>query len=338
MWHHLALCLLASHGRVAKLQGRSAIRMVDTSVVDMFLQVMPEGVVDTPLVDTLLQAMPDGTDPTQLAGVGAGAGATALFLSQASRPQARMPQLFDGWFDGQIERQACAAVQAARRDGINKLEVSFPPVPNLEEVSFGTVLNQKFQVATANTLGLGAKNQYGQVKRDPVGFGNAVWARKLARGCGGGRPVILQNLDLSRARRAGQGVVEAPLARPPPLRKGDCVIAVNPIGRWPAVDALNSGATIMLNTAFSEGYDLGGPLGDYEQVYYLKRVSKGWVYRGYPGKWQAYLELPNGGVELLEEYRSKPALREVSERVRAESFGRYGLFNDRYAKGFGGRL
>ena len=63
-----------------------------------------------------------------------------------------------------------------------------------------------------------------------------------------------------------------------------------------------------------------------EQVYYLKRISKGWVFRQYPGPWQvleavhpphlsdssqALVEKPDGTVECVATYNKRPLLREV---------------------------
>jgi hypothetical protein len=43
-----------------------------------------------------------------------------------------MPKLYDGWFDEQISKQAATAVSKAIAAGITKIEVNFPPVPNVE--------------------------------------------------------------------------------------------------------------------------------------------------------------------------------------------------------------
>ena len=40
-------------------------------------------------------------------------------------------------------------------------------------------------------------------------------------------------------------------------------------------------------------------------------------------------------MELLQSYKTKPSLREVSELVRDTSFKKYAVFNDRW---MGGRL
>jgi hypothetical protein len=55
-----------------------------------------------------------------------------------------MPKLYDGWFNDQIAKQASTAVSKAIAAGKKNIEVNFPPVPNLDEVKFGTPLNQKF--------------------------------------------------------------------------------------------------------------------------------------------------------------------------------------------------
>lgn len=46
--------------------------------------------------------------------------------------------MYNGYFDEQIAKQASAAVSRAVGAGKRKIEVNFPPVPNLEEVRFGT--------------------------------------------------------------------------------------------------------------------------------------------------------------------------------------------------------
>ena len=45
------------------------------------------------------------------------------------------------------------------------------------------------------------------------------------------------------------------------------------------------------------------------------------------------LEKPDGTVEVLARYKTKPKLNEVSELVRTESFKRYAIGNDRWMSG-----
>lgn len=47
--------------------------------------------------------------------------------------------------------------------------------------------------------------------------------------------------------------------------------------------------------------------------YYLKRVSKGYVFRTSPKPWEGLLEKPGGGVEILGKYKDKPLLRDVAK-------------------------
>ena len=63
-----------------------------------------------------------------------------------------------------------------------------------------------------------------------------------------------------------------------------------------------------------------GIIHTYEEAYYVKRISKGWVFRSFPGPWEAYLEKPDGALELLKSYKKKPELKEVAALVREESF------------------
>ena len=105
-------------------------------------------------------------------------------------------------------------------------------------------------------------------------------------------------------------------------RDNECVLCVHPGGEqvWDRTASAHtnpSSTFVVLNNAYSTSYDLGNQRG-YEEVYYLKRISKGWVFRAYPGPWEAYLEKPDGTVELLESYKTKPSLRDVSSLVRDE--------------------
>jgi len=123
-------------------------------------------------------------------------------------------------------------------------------------------------------------------------------------------------------------------------RKGEAIIFVNPGGEemWGRfTNAHPADRAIMLNNAYSTTYGLGNKQG-YEEAYYLKRISKGWIFRCFPGPWEAYIEKPDGSVELLRSYKTKPMLSEVATYVREESFKRYAIFNDRFSKGFGERL
>ena len=56
-----------------------------------------------------------------------------------------MPKLYDGWFNDQVAKQASAAVGRAISAGKKKIEVNFPPVPNVEGMHAGAVLDLVFR-------------------------------------------------------------------------------------------------------------------------------------------------------------------------------------------------
>jgi hypothetical protein len=243
-------------------------------------------------------------------------------------------------------------VSKAVASGKKRIEVNFPPVPNVEEVKFGTPLNKKFGTAVV-AKDLSVKGGYkpgSEVSRNLISYANIYWAKQIAPSVAGfGRKcsaLTAEPMAFVELQSKGPLTVVGPLSKKgieavAPL--SSAVIAVNPGGEetWEQVrSACNCPASspfVVLNNAYSTTYDLGNKRG-YEEAYYLKRISKGWVFRAFPGPWQAYLERPDGSVELLQSYPAKPALNEVATLVRDESFRRFAINNDRYAKGFGGRL
>ena len=115
----------------------------------------------------------------------------------------------------------------------------------------------------------------------------------------------------------------------------DACIVVNPGGEetWEGLRrklTKNSKSPfVVLNNAYSTAYGLGNKKG-YEEAYYLKRITRGWVFRAFPGPWKTYLEKPDGSTELLRTDSKKPELRQIAEVVREESFKRYAIGNDRW--------
>ena len=53
-------------------------------------------------------------------------------------------EMYGGYFDEQIAKQARTAISRAVSAGKRNMEVQFPSVPNVEEAKFGTPLNKKF--------------------------------------------------------------------------------------------------------------------------------------------------------------------------------------------------
>lgn len=185
------------------------------------------------------------------------------------------------------------------------------------------------------------------VSRNLVAYSNIYWAKRLAGamkgGAIGGKPVgvltaeqvnfddINSMGDLSRS-----GKINTDKARKEG-RANEAIIAINPGGEetWDRLVSAHGQPNcpfVVMNNAYSTSYDLGNRRG-FEEVYYLKRISKGFVFRSFPGPWEALLEKPDGGVEVLKSYKTKPRLREVAELVREESFKRYAIGNDRWMSG-----
>jgi hypothetical protein len=276
-----------------------------------------------------------------------------------------MPRLYRCYFNGQVARQLVTATNAAIKSGKTKLHIQFPPVPNLDEVRFGTPLNQAFgrDIIASDLQVKGGYTPGSDLSRNLVAFANIFWAKQVTTAIGGG---IFGGIGSKAVNVYSSEQLNYPLIQGKgPIRKiatlssitrsdGDkkkanqpeAVICINPGGEetWDRLynacfGSSNKGKAtlVILNNAYSTSYDLGNARG-YEDVYYLKRISKGWIYRAYPGPWQAFIEKPDGSTELLKSYRVKPKLGEVAQMVRDESFARYAINNDRFAKGFGARL
>lgn len=162
-------------------------------------------------------------------------------------------------------------------------------------------MNQKFGT---NVIGKDLKVKGGykpgsNLSRQLVGFSNLYWAKKIASAVGGGilgkavTVLSAEQVTFNQVQSLGAMSTIGPLTMQATPGKG-AVICVNPGGEetWDRLyNALGSksGPFVILNNAYSTTYDLGNKRG-YEEAYYLKRVSKGWVYRSFPGPWQAYLE------------------------------------------------
>lgn len=67
------------------------------------------------------------------------------------------------------------------------VEVCFFPVPNIDEVQFGTSLNKAFGIEVANDLGMGEYKPGSTIRTYLVQYSNIYWAKKARgipeRGC-----------------------------------------------------------------------------------------------------------------------------------------------------------
>mmetsp|Transcript_16724 Transcript_16724/g.22115 ORF Transcript_16724/g.22115 Transcript_16724/m.22115 type:complete len:341 (+) Transcript_16724:155-1177(+) len=277
-----------------------------------------------------------------------GFGGGAKGSSKKSGGSNEMPKLYDAWFkkSGELERAVLSSTKACLAKN-QRVEVYFNPVPNLDEVKFGTPLNQAFGIEIANDLGAPEYKPGSLVKRYLLEFSQLYWAKKLADGLPGTVWILsFDGLKKDPITKPGKGKyiyfkTGQSFGKESTVKSGETIIVVNPgpTANWKkAIQEFPDQKLVFLNNLVSENYNLGGPLEEVEQAYYLKRISKGYVLRKYPSSWKSYLEDPEGKLEVMSSFDEKPQLREVSEEVRKESMNRYGIFNDRFAKGFGARL
>lgn len=266
------------------------------------------------------------------------------------------PKLYDAWFgpDHQISNQMRGAIEQAYSAGIRSMELQWPVVPNLEEIAAGTLLNFEFGKQVAADLGMSAQADYPLIKRYLASFCNLYWVKNLAQATPfRDRTVWAVSCDGVSKTRAEDNIKNVRLTSMRNMSEepgeNDVVVIVDPRGNdaWKKGMKLrpkgSDGVIIFLNSQFNESYGLvgprRGPLKDIEAVYFLKRLTRGYAFFSYPGPWRACLEKPDLSIEELKDFEKEPKLREIATVVREESNKRYGgFFNDRYVRGFGGRL
>lgn len=154
-------------------------------------------------------------------------------------PGRTMPKLYDGWFNNQISNAASTSISRAISSGIKNMEVQFPPVPNVDEVKFGTPLNQKFGM-TLIAKDLKAKGGYkpgSKVSRNLLAYSNIYWAKKIAKAAQGGfgKPVgvlTAEAVDFDEITSLGglsrTGKIFQEESRKAG-RNGESIICVNPV-------------------------------------------------------------------------------------------------------------
>ena len=150
-----------------------------------------------------------------------------------------IPKLYDGWFNDQISKQASASISKAINAGIKNMEVQFPPVPNVDEVKFGTPLNQKFgtQLVARDLKAKGGYKPGSKVSRNLLAYSNVYWAKKIASASAGGfgKPVGILTAEavdfgeignLGGLSRTGKILQEESRKAG---RNGESIICVNPV-------------------------------------------------------------------------------------------------------------
>jgi len=258
------------------------------------------------------------------------------------------PNLYKGWIrsDGdQIGKQIIASTKLAlQKKDIKYLEVLFDPVPNLDEVAFGTEWNKKLRKDVTENLRVPdyATNRGGP---STLEWSNIYWANRLAEGL---RAQIKGDIVLISL--SGEGL-KAP--NTPTLTKGTRLVSLSTIKKMPLVpgeiglfillspcseshyrDGIQLAdksqvPIIALNAPFSYRYDIGGGK-PFELTYVMKRIPKGWYYRQYPKDFEIIIEGPNYEILKAKSYSSQIPLTEISKvsmQASAEKYGSVG--NDR---------
>lgn len=263
------------------------------------------------------------------------------------------PQLYEAWFGPghELATQMRTSVTAAVSSGARALELQWPVVPNLEEISAGTLLNFEFGKMVAEEFGMASAADYSLIRRYLASFCNLYWVKQVAAAEPFRNRTVwaLSSDSVSKARAVDRlgNVRVGSLRKPPETSPGDVVVIIDPRYNesWQKGMRLRpeDGFVVFLNSQFNESYGLTGPrrgsLSETVPVYFLKRVTRGYAFRAFPGPWRACLEKPDLSVEELKTFDKEPKLRDIAAIVRGESNNRYGgFFNDRYVRGFGGRL
>jgi len=226
------------------------------------------------------------------------------------------PNLYKGWIrkeGDQIAKQMIAATRSALQKSEKYVEVLFDPVPNLDEVAFGTEWNKKLRKEVVADLKVPdyAANRGGP---STLEWSNLYWGNRLAAGALGGKKVLLLSLsgegtkgqnipsfakgvdlmNLNDAKRKLAGIEEA---------KYTAIILLSPCQEshykdGKAIADKLGCPVIALNSPYSFRYDIGGGK-PFTLAYVMKRIPKGWIFRQYPKPFEAIVEGPNYEVLAL---------------------------------------
>lgn len=252
------------------------------------------------------------------------------------------PNLYEGWIKAsgdQIAKQIISSTKSAIAKS-SCIEVLFDPVPNLDEVAFGTAMNKKFRLEASSFLGVPdyATNRGGS---STLEWSNIYWAARLVAGLkspkavaislsgegtkGQFKPVLPSGMRLLTLADAKKVLVPGEVS---------LLIILSPCQEGHYKDGTNLATKlgvpiVALNSPFSYRYDIGGGA-PYELAYVMKRIPKGWIFRMFPGRFQAIIEGPDYEVFKASEFETQPALTTISKVSTEASTQKYGATgNDR---------
>ena len=90
-----------------------------------------------------------------------------------------------------------------------------------------------------------------------------------------------------------------------------------------------SAPVTMLNAPYSYIYDLGGG-NDFELIYCMKRIPKGWIYRKFPDNFKMLIEGPDYEITQAKVFNERPTLKLLGKENMQASAEKYGATgNDR---------
>lgn len=258
-----------------------------------------------------------------------------------------LPNLYRGWIkaDGdQIAKQMISAVKASLAKKEKLIEVIFDPVPNLDEVTYGTPWNLKFRKEVNANL----KVTDAATKRSApsvLEWSNIYWANRLVAGIGA-KNVVTLSISGEGTGKVGDKYVPT-LSNGMKLitfnegkkvlkQPGDAslIILLSPVAEGQYREAEKLGMLlncpiICLNSAYSYRYDIGAGT-PWTLAYVMKRIPKGWIFRIYPGKFDAIVEGPDYEITRTCQYEKQPKLTEISKANQKKSAELYGpTGNDR---------
>ena len=152
-----------------------------------------------------------------------------------------------------------------------------------------TYCSQKFGTQLiARDLGIkGGYKPGSNVSRNLIAYSNIYWAKRLAGAMK--KPVgvlTAEQINLDDIKSLGDISRTGKIFQDKAKKEGrpnESIIAINPGGEetWAKLVSAHGQPNcpvVVMNNSYSTSYDLGNRKG-FEEVYYLKRISKGFVYR-----------------------------------------------------------
>lgn len=254
------------------------------------------------------------------------------------------PNLYGGWIKAEgdvIAKQMVSSAKAALSTKKKYIEIVFDPVPNLDEVAYGTEWNLKFRKEISSFLKVPdfATNRGGP---STLEWSNLYWAARLSSGLGLRTLVI----SISGEGMKGQYLPTLPkgmqlitlqdsrvAARIEAADKPQLVVMISPCTAEhyqqlkSVADKLSGVPAVALNCPFSFRYDIGGGA-PFELSYCMKRIPKGWIFRRTPGEFEAIVEGPNYEITKVQSFKTQPTLPAITKINMAASAAKY-QFNDR---------